>query len=78
MKNDTRNLVTGTITWYEDETSGRGYLRLKFGDGGIEEVQCDDPITPSTDSHDVASQFNGYEWQSIEHDGTYIHVTVLA
>lgn len=75
---DTRNLVSGTITWFEDEASGRGYLRMELEDGGKEEIQCDVPITAKIDSWSIANLFAGYDVQSVEHDGDTIHITVLA
>lgn len=78
MDNDPRNLIHGVITWFEDNRSGRGYLRLKFDDGGSEEYQWDEPISAKIDSHSVANLFDGYNFQSIDHDGAFIHVTILA
>ena len=77
MNTTERNTVSGTIAWYEDAKSGRGYLRLQFDDGGRKEYQWDQPINAATDSHFVANLFEGYEYTSIDHDGEYIHVAVL-
>ena len=72
-----RQTTDGTITWHEDESSGRGYLTLRCADGGQEEVQWDEPITASSDSDDIVSHFEGYEWQTISHDGEYVHVRII-
>ncbi len=74
---DTRKLVSGTITWHEDGTSGRGYLRLELEDGGKEEIQCDTPITAKIDSWSIVNLFDGYEVYSLEHDKDTLHIQVL-
>ena len=73
--NHVRRITLGEIFWMEDESSGRGYYRLRMDDGGGEEYQCDTPITARTDSHAVAALFD-LDVQSIDHDGATIHVAV--
>mgnify|MGYP000495307942 CR=1 FL=1 len=65
----------GTITWYEDKCSGRGYLRLEFEDGSSEEKMSEETIDSSTDSHYIANLFD-YDYVSVEHDGDKIHVSI--
>lgn len=78
---DDRNLVvgyllgSGTITWYEDDSSGRGYYRIDYYDDSWEDVPAPSgPITARSDSDWIANLF-GLEIVSVYHDGNQINVT---
>ena len=60
-------METGTIIWHD------GQLQLRDDDNElIEAIHWPEPITPSSDSLVLASQFG--EWDSVDHDGETIVV----
>ena len=74
---DTRTVATATITWFEDDSSGRGYLFVDFDDGGSAEIQWPgEPISVHADTDaiaDWAAAELGLDVLHTEHDREYIH-----
>ena len=64
--------MTGQITWSEDER-GNGVLTLVFDDGIEETVEWEEPITSSTDSHNIANQFL-VDFYAVDHDKDTVFV----
>lgn len=78
-QHDPRTVASCTIEWFEDRSSGRGYLQAQFDDGGSHELEWGEPITASSDSWSIAESIAGalsLEVLSVEHDGEHVHAVM--
>ena len=81
---DYRTTATCTISWHEDQASGRAYYTAAFADGGRaeipeEEASVPGPITASTNIDDIVEAVASQLCMRVlgsEHDGAYIHATM--
>lgn len=80
QEHDPRTVASCWIDWFEDKTSGRGYLLARFDDGGRHEVEWPgDPIHAGSNSHEIAERIAdelALEVLSVDHDGDAVHATM--